>query len=73
MSVQQLKATLIELGDSDIATHSQQFFKTGKGEYGEGDRFLGIRVPVLRKLAKLYETDEYEDSLDQESMKGIEK
>lgn len=28
---------------------------------------------VLRKLAKLYETDEYEDSLDQESMKGIEK
>jgi len=39
---------LQELGDSDIASHSQRFFKTGPGEYGEGDIFLGIRVPVIR-------------------------
>lgn len=41
---------LQQLADPDIAAHSQRFFRTGSGEYGEGDRFLGIRVPVLRSL-----------------------
>jgi 3-methyladenine DNA glycosylase AlkD len=43
---------LKDLGDEKIATQSQSFFKTGKGEYGEGDHFLGIRVPVIRKLVQ---------------------
>lgn len=50
--IDRLRQTLRDLGDPEIATHSQRFFKTGPGEYGEGDLFRGIRVPVLRKLVK---------------------
>ncbi|MGB5423670.1 MAG: DNA alkylation repair protein, partial [Desulfobacterales bacterium] len=52
MTAKQIHFALACLGDPDIAAHSKRFFKTGKGEYGEGDRFLGIRVPVLRRKAK---------------------
>jgi 3-methyladenine DNA glycosylase AlkD len=40
------------LGDPDDAKFLQRFFRTGPGEYGEGDRFLGIRVPDTRRLAR---------------------
>jgi len=50
----QIENRLRKLGDEADAEHLQHFFKTGKGEYGEGDRFLGIRVPVLRKCIPEY-------------------
>jgi len=54
ITASRIEKHLIKLGNPEIAAHSQRFFKTGKGEYGEGDRFLGIRVPVLRKEAKAW-------------------
>lgn len=61
MSVRSIQKALRELGDANIASQSQRFFKTGKGEYGEGDRFLGIRVPVLRKQVRVYRSVSYKE------------
>lgn len=49
-----IRTRLLSLEDKAKAKFFQGFFKTGKGEYGEGDRFLGLTVPTLRKLAKEY-------------------
>lgn len=50
--VEEIHSLFRAIADPATAEHSQRFFKTGKGEYGEGDRFHGIRVPVLRKYAR---------------------
>ena len=55
MNYQDIISCLNELANPEIAKHSQRYFKTGKDEYGYGDKFLGIRVPVLRKHVKLFQ------------------
>ncbi|HEX8393802.1 MAG TPA: DNA alkylation repair protein [Longimicrobium sp.] len=51
-TVEEIAARLQALGDADDARFLAGYFRTGPGEYGEGDRFLGIRVPVLRRLVR---------------------
>ena len=55
--------------DEKQAIHLQRFFKTGKGQYGEGDSFLGITVPLIRNIVKtnkLLPLEEIEILLDSE-------
>jgi 3-methyladenine DNA glycosylase AlkD len=54
MSAQFLLEELRALADSGQAAFLQVFFKTGKGQYAEGDVFLGIRVPQTRAVIKPY-------------------
>ncbi|MBT3254015.1 MAG: DNA alkylation repair protein [Candidatus Marinimicrobia bacterium] len=60
----QILNELLQMGDPARASHSQRFFKTGIGEYGEGDVFIGIRVPQIRAVAKRNRDATRQDALD---------
>ncbi len=52
--MEELKKQLCSKADEKRAEASKRFFKTGKGEYGEGDKFLGITVPESREVARKF-------------------
>ncbi len=54
LTLRSLKSDLQKLADPEKAEVLSRFFKTGKGQYGEGDVFLGIVVPKQRAVAKKY-------------------
>lgn len=64
MSHIQVTRELESLGNERIAFELAWFFKTGPGEYGEGDKFLGIKVPGVRSVAARHSKLTIED-LDQ--------
>jgi len=57
----QLQSALRSLGSPAKARILQRFFKTGPGEYGEGDVFWGITVPVSRELASKHKNLPFAD------------
>lgn len=60
----QLIKDMLSLGNKIQSINSQRFFKTGKGEYGEGDVFLGLTVPQTRGLVKKYAPQMALDDVD---------
>ena len=54
MSIESLKSDLEKLKNPEKAKILSGYFKTEKGEYGEGDIFLGLTVPQSREIAKKY-------------------
>ncbi len=61
MNALQLVGELKKLGSKKKALGSARFFKTGKGHYGEGDKFLGVTVPETRNTIKKYQALSYSE------------
>jgi len=61
MTIQKIKKRLKQLANREKAEVLQRFFKTGPGEYGEGDVFIGVKVPDLRKVEKDFQDISTED------------
>ncbi|PIS41813.1 MAG: DNA alkylation repair protein [Candidatus Kerfeldbacteria bacterium CG08_land_8_20_14_0_20_42_7] len=55
MTAVKVKNEIKTFGSKKRAQHSLYFFKTGKGEYGEGDKFLGLTISEQRSIAKKYQ------------------
>lgn len=53
-SAARVREALFAQASTEYAATAARFFKTGKGDYGEGDCFIGVRVPDVRKTAKRF-------------------
>ena len=53
-TAENIQSAMLALKDEEQARHLMRFFKCGKGDYGEGDRFLGLRNPQTREIVKRF-------------------
>jgi len=53
--IDEIQSELSILANAEDGLFLQRFFKTGPGQYGEGDLFRGIRVPALRRLSRTHQ------------------
>lgn len=63
MMVNEIKKDLEKVANKEKAIFLQRFFKTGKGEYAEGDILIGVTVPQSRLIAKKYYSISLEDNI----------
>lgn len=54
VTAEDLEAILLAAGNPEKAIIGQRFFKTGPGQYGEGDIFIGLTNPIVRGFVKIY-------------------
>ena len=61
--IKQIEKDLKQYSNPEKAKHSQRFFKTGKGQYGQGDIFLGITNPEIKEVVRKYYKEIDDDTL----------
>ena len=54
MTAAKVREALRDLASDEKADSASRFFKTGPGQYGEGDRFIGVTVPEQRRVARVF-------------------
>ncbi|MFA5118945.1 MAG: DNA alkylation repair protein [Candidatus Omnitrophota bacterium] len=60
--IKQIQSQLRKASSRETKEVLQRFFKTGKGEYGEGDIFIGVKVPRIRKVARQFRSAVFDDT-----------
>src|SRR6266478_3536181 len=60
MNQKEIEKVLRKLGNPETASFLAGYFKTGPGEYADGDVFVGVKVPVVRQLARNYRSQPLE-------------
>ena len=71
MKAIEIKTELFSMGSAEKRTILERFFKTGKGEYGEGDIFIGVTVPQQRDIVKRYHFLDFPEIIELLKQKAV--